>query len=174
MLKAISAKACSLGREFLQVFMFTKLGTQLLLKHWVLKMLKLIFLEREIVVFFCGEIKSKFPKPFTREQNQALYASGLIAQNIAAEMVIRNKVLGQNALGQSLAGTAIISNVMHVYGYYFKYIGRDGWKGNDIDGYYQNGGNPHIFSAALLAYTAYSLQRMRQKEIPLFGVSLKF
>ncbi len=123
---------------------------------------------------FCGEMKAKYPTPFTRLQNQMLYASGLLAQNLASEFVIRNRAAGQSAFGQGITSTNIASNVMHVYGYYFKYIGRDGWQGNDLDGYYQSGGNPHLLSVALLAYTAYSISRMRQKEMPLFGLSLKF
>jgi hypothetical protein len=37
-----------------------------------------------------------------------------------------------------------------------------------------SGGNPHLFSAVLMAYTAWSLQRMRTNEIPLFYVNLHF
>jgi hypothetical protein len=63
---------------------------------------------------------------------------------------------------------------MHVYVYYTRYVGVDGYRGNDIDAFAASGGNPHLFSAVLVAYTACSLQRMRTNEIPLFYVNLHF
>jgi hypothetical protein len=125
---------------------------------------------------FCGGTYSTFPKSvvLSPAQNQMRYASGLIAQNLAAQIVVQNRGMYQSAFGQGIMGTNIVSNVRHVYSYYTKRVGENGWQGNDLDGYAQSGGNPHVFSALLLTYTAYSLHRMRQKEIPLFGVSLTF
>lgn len=123
----------------------------------------------------CGETLAKSPAGrFRPWQEQAIAGSGLLAANLAGELVIQRQSLHNSAFAQSVLGTSLVSNVIHVYTYYTRHVGVDGYRGNDIDVFAAGGGNPHLFSAALLAYSAWSLQRMRQKEIPFFYVNLRF
>jgi hypothetical protein len=111
---------------------------------------------------------------FSRGQSQAFAASGLVSANLIGELVIQRQGLHGSPFSQSLLGATLASNVMHVYAYYTKVRGRDGYRGNDIDAFELSGGNPHLLSAGLLAYTAWSLQRVSKKRIPLFGVQIRF
>lgn len=123
----------------------------------------------------CGETTSKIPPGgFLPWKAQAIAGSGLLAANLAGELVIQRQSLHDSAFAQSVLGSSLVSNARHVYTYYTRYVGVDGYRGNDIDAFAASAGNPHLFSAALLVYTAWSLQRMRQKEIPLFYVNLRF
>ncbi|MDD5333300.1 MAG: hypothetical protein PHS32_06085 [Rhodoferax sp.] len=123
----------------------------------------------------CGETTSKSPAGgYQLWHAQAIAGSGLLAANLAGELVIQRQSLHGSAFAQSVLGSSLVSNAIHVYTYYTRYVGVDGYRGNDIDAFAASGGNPHLFSAALLAYTAWSLQRMRQKEIPFFYVNLRF
>ena len=123
---------------------------------------------------YSGETRSTFPNPIANEEKQILALSGLLAQNLATELILQNKLLHKSSLAQGVVSGSMVINVANVYRYYTKVIGVDGYRGNDIDHYAQSGGNPHVVSALLLTYTAYSLQRMRKNEMPLFGISLKF
>ena len=120
-----------------------------------------------------GETKYVMPSR-TRSADRMITVSGLFAANLAAEVVLQNDGLHDSAFAQSIFGTAHASNVMHVFRYYTKIRGRNGWKGNDIDHYELSGGNPHVLSAILLGYTAWSLSRASDKQLPLFGVSFEF
>jgi hypothetical protein len=111
---------------------------------------------------------------FSASQTRWIAASGLVAANVIGEIVIQRPGLHGSPFAQSLVGTALVSNVRHVYSYYTKVRGVNGYGGNDIDSYEFAGGNPHFFSAALVAYTVWTLHRMRKKEIPLFYVNLRF
>jgi len=125
--------------------------------------------------WLCGETLATHPAGgYQPWQAQAIAASGLLAANLAGELVIQRQSLHGSAFAQSVLGTSLVSNAIHVYTYYTRYIGIDGYRGNDIDAFAASGGNPHLFSAALLAYSAWSLQRMRQKDIPFFYVNLRF
>ena len=123
----------------------------------------------------CGETGSMSPAGGYRPwQAQAIDASGLLAANLAGEIVIQRQSLHGSAFAQSLLGTSLYSNVAHVYTYYTRYVGVDGYRGNDIDAFAVAGGNPHVLSATLLAYTAWTVQRMKNKEILFFFVNLRF
>lgn len=111
---------------------------------------------------------------FSPGQTRMVAASGLLAANVAGEIVMQRQGLHGSPFAQSLVGTALVSNVRHVFSYYTKVRGVNGYGGNDIDNYELAGGNPHVFSAALIAYTAWTLHRMRQKEIPFFYINLRF
>ena len=115
-----------------------------------------------------------YPRQPTPAERRAVALSGMIAANLGAELVLQNRGLHRNEFAQSILGTSLASNAIHVYTYYTKWVGVDGYRGNDIDDYARAGGNPHLMSAALVGYTAWSLRRMRKKEIPLFYVNLKF
>jgi hypothetical protein len=121
-----------------------------------------------------GVTRSTFPRPLARGQDQVLSASGLIAANLAGEIVIRREQFHDSRFAQSLLGGALASNLVHVYTYYTNIRGKSGYGGNDIDHFEMAGGNPHVYSVALVAYSAWTLQRMRKEGIPLFFVSLRF
>lgn len=123
----------------------------------------------------CGETTAKVPAGgYPPWQAQAIAGSGLLAANLAGELVIQRQSLHDSPFAQSVLGSSLVSNAIHVYTYYTRHVGVDGYRGNDIDAFAAGGGNPHLFSAALLAYSAWSLQRMRQKEIPFFYLNLRF
>lgn len=124
---------------------------------------------------FNSATTANFPSlGLSNSQLQIVSASGLLTANLAGEIVLQNNNFYGSPFAQSILGTALISNVMHVYGYYTKVRGVNGYAGNDIDSFELAGGNPHVFSAVLIAYTAWSLQRMQKNEIPLFYLNLKY
>lgn len=109
-------------------------------------------------------------------QREALIASaaGLVTASLSGEVVIQNKSLHTSPFAQSILGTALVSNVRHVYIYYTEIVGKSSYMGNDIDNFEALGGNPHLLSAGLVAYTAWSLHRMSKDGIPLFYINLVF
>lgn len=123
---------------------------------------------------FSGATEATLQRPLGPAERQTLAASGLVVANLAGEWVLQQRSLHHSPFAQSVLGTALVSNLVHVTHYYTRRVGENGWRGNDIDQFEAAGGNPHLFSGALLLYTAWSLQRMRQKDIPLFRVHLKF
>lgn len=121
-----------------------------------------------------GQTTGTFSKPATQGQLQVAAVSGLLAANLAGELVLQNKGLHGSPYAQSILGTSLFSNAIHVAQYYTKVRGVNGYAGNDIDQYELAGGNPHLMSAVLMGYTLWTLQRMREKEVPLFYVNLRF
>jgi hypothetical protein len=121
-----------------------------------------------------GLTTAHFPAPLSASQRQVSAASGLLATMLAGEVVLQRQGLHHSPYAQAVLGTAVISNLRHTYTYYTRVVGRDGYTGNDIDSFAQAGGNPHLFSAALVTYAAWTLHRMRKEGIPLFYVDLHF
>ena len=121
-----------------------------------------------------GQTTGTFTMPLTPEQIRLSAISGLLAANVAGEVVMQNKGMHSSPYAQSIVGTSLVSNLIHVKSYYTKIRGVNGYAGNDIDQYELAGGNPHLMSAVLVGYTLWTLQRMREKEIPLFYVNLRF
>lgn len=123
---------------------------------------------------FSGQTSGTFKEIPTPGERQLLAASGLLAANLAGEVVMQHKRLHDSAYAQAVLGTSLISNLIHVTHYYSRTRGINGYAGNDIDQFELAGGNPHVMSAVLTAYTLWTLYRMRKKDIPLFYVKLKF
>jgi len=124
---------------------------------------------------FGGLTTASFPaNDFTQREARITSAAGLVAANLAGEIVIQNSNFHSSPFAQSILGTALISNVRHVQVYYTQYVGKDGYTGNDLDHFESQGGNPHLFAAGLLAYSAWSLHRMNKQKIPLFFIHLNF
>jgi hypothetical protein len=122
-----------------------------------------------------GVTTATFPaNEFTQREALITSAAGLVAANLAGEIVIQNQNFHKSPYAQSILGTALISNIRHVQTYYTEYVGEDGYAGNDLDYFESQGGNPHLFAAGLLAYSAWSLHRMNKKKIPLFFIYLNF
>ncbi|OGB34013.1 MAG: hypothetical protein A3F78_17020 [Burkholderiales bacterium RIFCSPLOWO2_12_FULL_61_40] len=113
------------------------------------------------------------PSPLTPAQKRLVAVAGFAAANLASEAVLQSPDLHRQRAAQSFVGANLVSNVRHVYTYHTQVRGRNGYAGNDIDDYELAGGNPHWLSAALVAYTVWSLQRMQKNDIPLFFISLK-
>lgn len=121
-----------------------------------------------------GLTTAHFPAPLSAGQRQVSAASGLLASSLAGEIVLQRRGLHRSPYAQAVLGTAVVSNLRHTYTYYTRIVGRDGYAGNDIDNFEQAGGNPHLFSAALVSYAVWALHRMRKESIPLFNVDLHF
>jgi hypothetical protein len=107
-------------------------------------------------------------------QTQWLSLSGLLAANLVGEAIVANSHVHRSPYAQAVLGSALASNAIHIFTYYTRIRGADGYQGNDIDQFELAGGNPHLLSAGLAAYSLWTLHRMRQREIPLFGVNLRF
>ncbi len=123
---------------------------------------------------FDGITTYNHPRGLSNEQNRMVSVAGLLSANLVGEVVIQRNGLHHSPFAQSMLGTALASNVIHVFTYYTKARGRNGYRGNDIDAFELSGGNPHLLSAGLLAYTAWSLSRASKQQIPLFGVQVQF
>ena len=114
----------------------------------------------------CGETTWVSPSTLSPAEMRALDVAGFAASNLAAEEMLRTDARARSAFGQGLIATNLYSNVAHVVTYYTRVVGRDGYRGNDIDAFEQAGGNPHVLAAGLLAYSAWALHRMKQRQIP--------
>lgn len=123
---------------------------------------------------FNGLTTGNFAEPLSARERQLLSVSGLFAASMAGELVLQRRGLYRSAYAQAILGSAVVSDLRHVYTYYTRVRGRDGYAGNDIDDFELAGGNPHLFSAALVAYSVLALQRMRKENIPFFYVGLPF
>jgi len=121
-----------------------------------------------------GVTTAQTSNPLSSSQRQFIAVSGLFTASLAAETVMQRRGLHSSVYAQSVLGTAVTSNLIHVYQYYTRIRGVNGWAGNDIDQYELAGGNPHVFSTVLAAYSLWTLSRMRKNEIPLFFVNLRF
>lgn len=121
-----------------------------------------------------GLTTARFPAPLSAGQRQISAVSGLLASTLAGEIVLQRSGLHRSPYAQAVLGTSVVSNLRHTYAYYTRVVGRDGYAGNDIDNFEQAGGNPHLFSVALVSYTVWALRRMRKESIPLFYIDLNF
>lgn len=116
---------------------------------------------------FSGSTTALMKKGLEPREKQLIAISGLLAANIAGEVVLQSEGLHSNHVARGVVSTAQVSNLIHVVSYYMD-------KKNDISSYENSGGNAHLFSALLVGYTVYSLDRMKKNEIPLFGIDLRF
>ena len=122
----------------------------------------------------CGQTDVKLnslPSPATA---RGIATAGFVASNLAVEALLRHEAGARSAFGQGFVATNLYSNVAHVVTYYTKVRGRNGYRGNDIDLYEMAGGNPHLLSAGLVAYSLYSVHRMHKKSIPIMFVRVGF
>ena len=114
----------------------------------------------------CGETTWVAPTTLGPAEMRALDVAGFAASNLAAEAMLRTDSRARSAFGQGLIATNLYSNVAHVVTYYTRVVGRNGYRGNDIDDFERAGGNPHVLAAGMLAYSAWALHRMKQRQIP--------
>lgn len=125
--------------------------------------------------WLCGQTRATPPvSGFQPWQAQSIAVSGLVATNLAGEWVMHHPSAQSSAFGRGVLGAALYSNASHVYAYYTRRVGVDGYQGNDIDAFEAAGGNPHVLSAALVAYTAWTLHRMQKQKVPWFFLSVRF
>lgn len=122
----------------------------------------------------CGQTDVTWTSPPSPQSVRVISAAGFMASNLGAELMLRHDTAARSAFGQGFIATNLYSNVAHVVTYYTKVRGRNGYRGNDIDDYEVAGGNPHLLSAGLLAYSWYALHRMRAKQIPVLFVQMRF
>jgi len=109
----------------------------------------------------------RFPKKPSPMGSQLIDISGLLTANLAGEIIIQKDGLHSNPFASGIVSSVQASNLIHVASYYMG-------ENNDIKSFERNGGNAHLFSALLVGYTLYSLDRMGKKQIPLFGVDFNF
>ena len=122
----------------------------------------------------CGETQAAWRMPLSLAQGRMINAAGIIASNLAAELMLQHDSSARSGFGQGFIATNLYSNAAHVFTYYTKVRGRNGYRGNDIDAYELTGGNPHLLSAGLIAYSVYTLHRARKKEIPILFMRVPF
>ena len=122
----------------------------------------------------CGQTDFTWASAPSPSTSRVVSAAGLIASNLGAELVLRHETGVRSAFGQGFVATNLYSNVVHVVTYYTKVRGQNGYQGNDIDAYEMAGGNPHLLSAGLIAYSMYALHRMHEKNIPIVFTRMHF
>lgn len=122
----------------------------------------------------CGETTAAFTTRQSRATVQASDLAGFASANLASELLLQNRAAARSGFGQGFIAANLYSNASHVFTYYTRVVGRGGYRGNDIDDYARAGGNPHLLSAGLIAYSAWTLHRMKKKEIPVMFVQLRF
>jgi len=122
----------------------------------------------------CGETQAAWRMPLSLAQGRMINAAGFIASNLAAELMLQHESSARSGFGQGFIATNLYSNAAHVFTYYTKIRGRNGYRGNDIDAYELTGGNPHLLSAGLIAYSVYTLHRARKKEISILFMRVPF
>jgi hypothetical protein len=122
----------------------------------------------------CGVTTATLPAAPSRAAAQAMSAAGFASTNLASELLLQNRSAARSGFGQGFIAANLYSNAAHVVIYYTRIVGRDGYRGNDIDAYERAGGNPHLLSAGLIAYSAWTLHRMKKKDIPVMFVQLRF
>ncbi len=122
----------------------------------------------------CGSTHARFEQPLTPRQQQWASTAGLLASNLVAEALLARRSLARSSVGQGLIAGNEASNLLHVYGYYTRRVGEDGYRGNDLDQFEAAGGNPHLLGAVLVAQSLYAAKRMRDRQIPLLFVKLRF
>lgn len=122
----------------------------------------------------CGQTDVKWSAPPSAADGRIISTAGFIASNLASELMLQHESSARSGFGQGFIATNLYSNAAHVFTYYTKIRGRNGYRGNDIDAYELAGGNPHLLSAGLLAYSVYALHRARKKEIPILFMQVPF
>lgn len=122
----------------------------------------------------CGETEFTWASAPSQSTSRVVSAAGLIASNLGAELLLRYESGARSAFGQGFVATNLYSNVAHVVTYYTKVRGQNGYPGNDIDAYELAGGNPHLLSVGLIAYSLYAVHRMHEKKIPIMFTSVHF
>jgi len=118
----------------------------------------------------CGETSWASPSAVGPAEMLTVDVAGFAASNLTAEVLLHRDRSARSAFGQGFIATNLYSNVAHVVTYYTRIIGRNGYRGNDIDAFEQAGGNPHVLAAGLLAYSAWALHRMKGRQIPVMFV----
>jgi hypothetical protein len=121
----------------------------------------------------CGETSWALPSAVGPAEMRMVDVAGFAASNLTAEVLLHRDGSARSAFGQGFIATNLYSNVAHVVTYYTRIVGRNGYRGNDIDAFEQAGGNPHVLAAGLLAYSAWALHRMKGRQIPVMFVQLR-
>ncbi len=116
---------------------------------------------------FSGQTIWRSPKKPSPLGSKLIDISGLLTANLAGEIIIQKDGLHSKPFASGIVSSVQASNLIHVASYYMG-------KNNDIKSFEREGGNAHLFSALLIGYTLYSLDRMEKKQIPLFGVNFNF
>jgi hypothetical protein len=122
----------------------------------------------------CGQTQASWATAPGAQTVALSTVAGFVASNVAAEGLLRHEGAARSGFGQGVIATNLYSNAVHVVTYYIRVRGRNGYRGNDIDAFELAGGNPHLLSAALLATSAYALQRMHKKNIPVLFIRARF
>lgn len=105
--------------------------------------------------------------------DRAMSLSGLVSANILGEIILHSESMHDELLAQGALSMVQVSNIMHVMKFYSNYRASDGMI-NDLNRYEMAGGNPHVASVVLVAYTMLNLRRMRDDSIPIFGIDIDF
>lgn len=122
----------------------------------------------------CGATHARFSQPPSAQSQRWNAAAGLLASNLVSEALMDRRAWATSGIGQGFIAANLYANIAHVYTYYTRHVGVDGYRGNDIDAFEAAGGNPHVLSAALVGYSLYAVKRMRDRHIPLMFVQLRF
>jgi hypothetical protein len=122
----------------------------------------------------CGETEARLSRVPSAAEGRRIDIAGFVASNLVSEVLLQHEAGARSAFGQGFLATNLYSNVAHVVTYYTKVRGRNGYRGNDIDAYELSGGNPHLLSAGMIAYSLYSLRRMHKKHIPVMFMQVPF
>lgn len=122
----------------------------------------------------CGQTDAQWTGALSPATLRGISVAGFLASNLASEVVLRHEPAARSGFGQGFVATNLYSNVVHVATYYTRVRGRNGYRGNDIDTFEMAGGNPHLLSAGLVAYSLYAVQRARKKGIPIVFVGGHF
>lgn len=122
----------------------------------------------------CGQTEVTWAQAPGGGAAKIITTAGFVASNLVAEGMLRHEAGARSGFGQGFIATNLYSNVAHVATYYTKIRGKNGYRGNDIDMFELAGGNPHLLSAGLVAYSLYSVHRMRKKNIPVMFVGGHF
>lgn len=122
----------------------------------------------------CGSTTARLGRPLTADERRWASAAGLLSANLLNEALLDRRSLARSAFAQGYMAANLYSNLFHVYSYYTRRVGVDGYRGNDLDAFESAGGNPHLLSAALVGYTLYSVKRMHDRSIPLLFVRIPF
>lgn len=122
----------------------------------------------------CGATTARLDRALSASETRWASGAGLLSANLISEALLDRRSLATSGFGQGYLAANHYSNLFHVYSYYTRRVGVDGYRGNDIDQFEAAGGNPHLLSAALVSYSLYSLQRVRERRIPLLFVRICF